>query len=302
MTTWSATGPGTVRAAAGAAGTRIGYPGGGTVSSGTVLGTVPMVDGDGRTALGVILDVTAAHPVSPTWPDQPADLGVLRTGAGVAYPLLDVRQGVLTDGALTLDARGAEGAPVVVHLVDGGAALEVGSRVQVVVDAALRRSLSLAHSACHLSALALDAALEPYWTKTVDRTDPLGRPAFDQLAITSSRLHPWGSVDVYRLGKSLRKKGFDAAALAVHLHTASAVHAAHLRRWVDAAAPLRVEAGDGTLAARRSWCCRLDDTEVAIPCGGTHATSTAELVGIAATYELSAALDQLVVTTTLPGG
>lgn len=276
-----------------AAGTRITYPAGEIEGAATVVGVARV---GGSTA--VILDVTAAHPLSPTWPDQPADRGVLRTAAG-EYPLLDVRQGVLGVDGLLVDAPRAEGAGVVVHLVDPAAAVGLGARVEVVVDATFRRALSLAHSACHLNALALDAALAPYWNKPVT-ADGLGHPAFDQLAIQSSTLSPYRAVDVYRLGKSLRKKGFDATRLAADLDAVQLVHADALARWVATDAPLHVESGDGTLAARRSWCCRLDGADVVIPCGGTHAAATGELAGITATYELSAALDQLVVTTTLP--
>lgn len=283
-----------------AAVTGVSYPAGETRSQGTVVGVLQLAGAAGETALGVVLDVTAAHPLSPTWPDQPADAGVLVTATG-EYPLRDVRQGVITADGLLLDAPRADGAAVVVHLVDDTAAVTPGDTVSVVVDAGLRRALSLAHSACHLNALALDAALAPYWNKPAPQIDSLGHPAFDPLAIQSSRLSPYRAVDVYRLGKSLRKKGFDAARLAGEVDAVTATHTALLQRWVDADAPLRVDAGDGTLAARRAWCCTLDGTEVVIPCGGTHASSTGELAGIAATYQLAETLDELVVTTTLPG-
>ncbi|WP_111765441.1 metal-dependent hydrolase [Nakamurella deserti] len=294
---WTVTG---AEFAPAAAVTRIGYPAGETRSRGVVVGVVRLIGTAGEPALGVVLDTTAAHPLSPTWPDQPADAGVLVTARG-ERALLDVRQGVLTPEGLLLDAPRAEGAAVVVHVVDGTASVALGETVTVAVDTVARRALSLAHSACHLNALALDAVLVPYWNKPVPQTDSLGHPAFDQLAIQSSRLSPHRAVDVYRLGKSLRKKGFDASRLAGELAAVTGAHAALLQHWVAADAPLHVEAGDGTLAARRAWCCVLDDTEVVIPCGGTHAASTGELAGIHATYRLAETLDELVVTTTLPG-
>jgi alanyl-tRNA synthetase len=49
------------------------------------------------------------------------------------------------------------------------------------------------------------------------REDALGRPDLDQVAIQSSVMDERGSTDVYRLGKSLRKKGFDSVGLADQL-------------------------------------------------------------------------------------
>ena len=81
------------------------------------------------------------------------------------------------------------------------------------VDAEHRAALSAGHTGCHLAAVALNAALAARWRKPV-RTDGLGHPDFDQLAIVSSRIVPDGAVDTYRLGRSLRKKGFDVDGLA----------------------------------------------------------------------------------------
>ncbi|GAA2013062.1 metal-dependent hydrolase [Nakamurella flavida] len=282
--------------------TRVSYPTGGTHGPGTVVGLARFTGRDGGGVLGVVLDATAAHPVSPTWPDQPADRGELLSAART-HALLDVRQGVLHDGLLTVDVSAGRvpGDEVVVHLVDPGASLTLGERVEVIVDAEWRRSLSLAHSACHLGALALDAALAPLWSRSV-ATDPLGHPAFDRLAITSSTLSPRRAVDVYRLGKSLRKKGFDGTRLTDELAAVAAAQAATLDRWLAQDTATHVEAGDGTLSARRRWCGTLDGIEVDLPCGGTHVASTGELAGITVEHQLSEAADALTVTTSVPAG
>lgn len=282
------------------AATVVTYPAGAARSSGAVVGTARVVDG-GSTGQAVVLDVTAAHPVSPTWPDQPADRGFLRCGDR-DLPLLDVVQGVVADGALTLHTTAARlggGVDVVVHVV-APVDVEIGAVVGVVVDEPFRRALSLAHSACHLAALALDAAVAPLWTRPVDRVDPLGHPAFDQIAIASSTLTPHHAVDVYRLGKSLRKKGFDAARLDADLSGAVDRQRAHVQRWIAEDVPLRVVTGDGTLSDRRSWQGRLDGVDVEIPCGGTHVASTAELAGMESTLRLAPLLDELVMETVLP--
>jgi len=260
--------------------TRVSYPDGAVASSGTVLHVAPLADG--RSA--VILDRTPAHPVDRAWPDQPADRGVLRwEGAGpgaVEAPLLDVVTGGVHADALLL---GAElpvriGTPewvfVVGHVIDGPPPA-VGVTVEVEVDAAHRHALSAGHTACHLASLALDAALEGAWSKPV-RADALGFPGFDGAAIQTSRIEPNASVDVYRVGKSLRRAGFDPAALDDPDAVAERANAL-LAGWVASGAPVRIERDDEALSSRRAWVCELPDAEARIPCGGTHLTSLAEL-------------------------
>src|SRR5690606_31694178 len=158
----------------------------------------------------VVLDHTALHPVDAAWPDQPADRGTLRWAGGEAV-VVDALTGGVREGELLLGAAlpvrmGTEGWTfVVAHLVDGDHPA-VGEEVQVTVDDGYRRALSAGHTACHLASLALDAALADAWTKHVP-PDALGNPGFDAAANQSSRIHEYGSIDVYRLGKSLRKKG-----------------------------------------------------------------------------------------------
>ncbi|MEO5833627.1 MAG: metal-dependent hydrolase [Nakamurella sp.] len=287
-----------VRLATEIAGTRVTYPASETSSRGRCVGIGVMADGSGA---AVLLDSTAAHPRSPTWPDQPADRGVLRAPDGREHPLSDVRQGVVVDGELVLDTTAARagGVEVVVHLIPP-ADIEIGDEVEVLVDVDFRRALSLAHSACHLASFALNAAVAQLWNKPVQRMDALGHPAFDPLAIQSSTMSPYRAVDAYRLGKSLRKKGFDVARLDVDLPAVTRQLRSRLSRWVAADSALSLDAGDGTLSARRSWSCRLDGIDVVMACGGTHPTSAGELAGIDSTLELSSERDELTMTTTVP--
>ena len=118
--------------------------------------------------------------------------------------------------------KGTEGwAFVVAHLVDEGTAIAEGDEVEIEADAATRRALSAGHTACHLAALALNRALADRWSKPA-REDALGSPDFDGAAIASSRIVPNGSVDRYRLNKSLRRAGFDTASLQGDLDGAAA--------------------------------------------------------------------------------
>lgn len=257
--------------------TRVTYPGGALRATSRVLHTAPAPDG----RLAVITDSTSFHPVDAAWPDQPADAGVIRVG-GTELPVRDAVVGATDGSVLHLGADipvrpGTEGwAFLVAHLVDGDSAIAEGDDVEIEADAATRRALSTGHTACHLASLALNRVLAGRWSKPA-REDSLGSPDFDGAAISSSRIVPGGSVDRYRMNKSLRRAGFDTASLAGELDDVQGEVAELLERWIASAAPVRVEAeGDG-LTDRRAWVCELPDGTARIPCGGTHLTSLAEL-------------------------
>ncbi|WP_137846282.1 metal-dependent hydrolase [Microbacterium sp. 2FI] len=260
--------------------TLVTYPDGATTSEGAVLHVEPLPDG--RTA--VILDLTAFHPVDTAWPDQPADHGILTSALGT-QPIVDAVTGGIHDGTLHLGAdlpvrTGTEGwVFVVAHIIEGTPP-EIGERVRVDVDADYRAALSAAHTACHLAALALDAALADAWTKPAP-TDALGNPAFDALAIQQSRISPFHSLDTYRIGKSLRRKGFTVAALD-DLDSVAARTNAQLATWVADGGPVRIARDDDRLSSRRTWICDLPDGSTDIPCGGTHLSDIAEIAGITA--------------------
>ncbi|MFT2711882.1 metal-dependent hydrolase [Clavibacter sp. Sh2126] len=272
--------------------TRVTYPAGSTSSRGTVLRVDRRADG----TLAVVLDATACHPVDSAWPDQPADRAVLRVrGAGievldcvVGAASTDPGEGVaaLHVGAEVPVKKGADGwSFVAVHLVPGDADVREGDAAEVAVDPEHRRALSAGHTGCHLASLALDRALADAWTKEVP-TDALGAPGFDALAIDTSRIGPWSSIDTYRLGKSLRKKGFPTAALVEHLDEVRERVDATLAAWVASAAPARIEREGDLLTSRRSWVCELQDGTARIPCGGTHLDGLAALASV--TVELEA--------------
>jgi alanyl-tRNA synthetase len=164
-----------------------------------------------------------------------------------------------TDGLLVIAARVtlARCAPPV-----------AGESAQITVEEDYRVALSAAHTACHLAALALGAALATAWSKPAP-TNALGNPAFDSLAIQASRISPLHSTDVYRIGKSLRRKGFAPSAFDDLPEVADCVNA-QLAQWIGAGGAVRVERGDTTLSARRTWVCELPNGRTDIPCGGTH--------------------------------
>jgi alanyl-tRNA synthetase len=236
--------------------TSVTYPAGAV----NVRSTVQHVEelGDGTAA--VLLETTACHPVDAAWPDQGPDRAVLVRGGGAPLPVLDCVVGATDGEVLHLGAdipvrKGTDGwAFVVAHLVQGPAPAE-GESVELQVDEEHRRALSAGHTGCHLASLALNRALSDRWKKEM-APDALGAANFDAAAIDTSRIGEYGSVDTYRLGRSLRRKGF----------------------LTDGFDPVPVQAAVNEVIAswvgdRRYWECDLPEGTVRIPCGGTHARS-----------------------------
>lgn len=254
--------------------TTVAYPTGALASTGLVVHVEPL--GNGRS--GVVLDTTACHPVDAAWPDQPADRGVL-TVAGVAFDIIDCVVGATDGSALYIGGdipvrRGTDGwGFVAVHIIDGS--VEVGARADVRVNADHRHALSAGHTACHLASLALNAQLASAWTKD-GALDGLGNPNFDALAIETSAIGEYQSLDVYRIGKSLRKRGFTPAALD-DLDAVAAGTNARLTEWLASKAGVTIVADGDGLTSPRAWRCELPGHPVAIPCGGTHLRRLGEL-------------------------
>jgi len=268
--------------------TRVDYPAGALASTATVLHVAPAADG----LVAVVTDATSFHPVDAAWPDQPADRGALRVN-GREVPIVDAVVAASDGTELHLgDAipvrRGTEGWTfLVAHLVDADAAPAEGDEVEIVADPERRTALSTGHTACHLASLALNRALAGRWSKE-PRRDALGAPDFDGTAIQSSRIEADGSVDRYRLNKSLRRAGFDTASLdEATLPALAGEVQATLAEWVGADAAVRIEAEGPVLTDRRSWVCELPGGTARIPCGGTHATSTGALGALAVQLELA---------------
>ena len=262
--------------------TQVDYPAGLTRTTATVLHVEPQPDG----LVAVLLDTTPVHPVDAGWPDQGPDRALL-SSAGTELPVLDCVVGATDGSALHLgrDIPVPKGTPgwafVVVHLVQGaaladGTAPVEGQTVEVVVDSGYRQRMSAGHTACHLASLALNRALADRWKKEV-RADSLGHPDFDGTAIDVSLIGENGSVDTYRLGKSLRRKGFVTEGLAEHLAEIESAVNAVLAEWVATGAAVRIDRDGPLLTDRRYWVCELPEHSVRIPCGGTHVSSVAEL-------------------------
>ncbi|BAJ29606.1 MULTISPECIES: metal-dependent hydrolase [Kitasatospora] len=288
--------------------THVSFPAGAVTGRSPVLAVRALPDG--RTA--VVTAATPFHPVDHTWPDQPADHGTL-TVDGTAHPVVDCLTGAYgPDGEFAAGAdipvrRGdEEWAWLVLHVLPAGALgpEAVGRTAELAVDADRRARLSAAHTGCHLLALALNAALAPRWRKDPGRADALGHPDFDSLAMDASVMDTAASTDTYRLGKSLKKKGFTIEAtdtlpaLADALPALTADVNARLAAWVAAEAPVGIEAPGPELTARRRWHADLPEGTAAIACGGTHLHHLGELTGLSTVLTLAADGTELVAVTT----
>lgn len=251
----------------------------------------------------VVTEETPFHPVDHTWPDQPGDSGILIAGEDRAVITEAVMAAVNDAGDLAVGTdipvrRGAEGWTwLVAHRLESAApeTLATGTPVQLVVDAARREGLSRGHTACHLASLALDLAVADLWRKDPG-ADALGSPDFEGRANQSSRIHDDGSVDEYRLGKSLRRAGFETETFAATLAEREAAINTRLAQWVASAAPSRIDSEGPSIVDRRRWHCDLPEGEAVILCGGTHVDALAAFDSIVVSLDLSD--PQLLVMTT----
>jgi alanyl-tRNA synthetase len=238
----------------------------------------------------VVVDATPFHPLDHTWPDQPGDTGLIDD-----VPVVDTQMAALgPDGGLRVgsDVPVKRGEPgwtwLVAHILEGEAP-STGEEVVLSVDVGRRADLSASHTACHLAALAMNRATAGLWRPGKEvRRDSLGAPDLDQLAMVSSTMDREGSTDVYRFGKSLRKKGFEAAAFDEQLDEVVTKVRTQLAEWLRTDARVQVEDdGDRRVTGFRRWTCTLPEGTAAMPCGGTHVTRLGEIAAIDVRYEIT---------------
>lgn len=270
------------------------YPSGETTATATVVHVERLTP----TTLAVLLDATPCHPVDAAWPDQGPDRATLSWQEGT-FAVTDCVVGATDGETLYLGPevpvrKGTEGwVFVVVHVVAD--APTEGTEVTVTVDADHRSALSAGHTGCHLASLALNRALAERWSKEVG-LDGLGSPNFDAEANEVSEILEHGSRDSYRIGKSLRKRGFRVEGLAEQLGEIEASVNRSLSAWLAEDAPVRIDRDGDRLTDRRYWVCQLGEGEVRIACGGTHVSRLGELGSLRATLGLSEAPGALELT------
>jgi alanyl-tRNA synthetase len=243
----------------------------------------------------VVVDRTPFHPVDTAWPDQPGDTGWLALSDGTEVSILQTltatsdRDGAIAVADDIVARRGDEQYEwLVVHvLADGATVPTVGDSVTLRVDETVRTPLSAGHTACHLAALAFNAevAAAGHWRKDGQRLDSLGHPDLDQLAIVSSFIEPFGAVDTYRFGRTIRKAGLEVTDLLAGADALAAAVNQRLAEWCATGAPVTIEVPDERLTARRRWNVVLPDGTGDIACGGTHVMNLADLGSVTVSYE-----------------
>lgn len=273
--------------------TVIDFPSGALRGQARILAVHPCGDGSS----GVLTDRTPFHPLDHTWPDQPGDTGTLG-----GLEVTDTVTAASKDGDMLVgtDIPARRGDPEwawhVLHRVDGEPP-HAGSEVELFVDQPRRAALSAGHTGCHLVAFALNAALADRWRKAVP-ADSLGNPDFDSPAMVRSRIDPDGSLDEYRIGKSLRKKGFTPGELAADAAALAGAVNERLAGWLASAAEVRVHTAGPLLTDARTWECALPEGAARVPCGGTHLRSLAELRSLTVELQVSEDETGLFVTST----
>lgn len=264
------------------AGTTVSFAGGSLRETAQVVFTA---QGDGTWL--VVADRSPFHPQSLSWPDQPGDRGWLACADGRRVAVLDSQEALLNrvtgilaigDAARALKRGDPDLCSVVLHIVE--AAPAQGEAVTLEVDAPFRTALSLQHTGVHLAALALNQSAVTFWTKDPGDPDSLGVPNLDKAAVMRSEIDVNASTDGYRLGKSLRKKGFDAATFLADLSGREGAINEILCEMLKASAPVRLAPSEGPLGDRRIWATRLNGVEVSMPCGGTHLANLSDLAAI----------------------
>ncbi len=257
----------------------------------------------GEDGWNIVTDRTPFHPTSLSWPDQPGDRGVMTLVDGRRVAVSDSREGLWNAATGTLaDASQKRSDPdiraIVLHAVDGDPPM-VGEVVTLEVDRVYRDALSLQHTGVHLAALALNQCAAKFWTKDPDDPDTLGAPNLDKMAVTDSKIATDHSTDSYRLGKSLRKKGFDREAFLADLTDCNHRINVALQGMLVAPAPIVVAPSEGPLGSRRGWSTELNGAQASMPCGGTHVAHLSKIAAI--TVRLSATEDGFVMVTSAAG-
>lgn len=228
---------------------------------------------------------TPFHPVSHIWPDHPEDKGTVQIN-GNDYPILACQTGAIELATSELYIgkdipikRGEAGWVFVVsHLISKKSDISVENTVELKVDKEYQDALSRGHSAGHIAYLALNKVLHmSYWRKDADRKDELGHYNFNSYAQETSFVTEDRCEDIYRLGKTLRKRGLNSAEMMSALDSIEEQVNQQVSMWLALENEVSIECEGKALTDSRYWIADFGIDGVAkLPCGGTHVSSFKE--------------------------
>ncbi len=100
---------------------------------------------------------------------------------------------------------------------------------------------------------------------------------FDAAACVHTRHDVGGSLDKYRLGKSLRRRGLDSARFLDEIPAIIEEVNRTLAKWIASDATVRIDCAGSRLTDRRQWVCAIPGGTAQMPCGGTHVQRLQEI-------------------------
>ncbi|MFW9875875.1 MAG: hypothetical protein ACFFG0_22465 [Candidatus Thorarchaeota archaeon] len=260
--------------------TKITFPGGNTSGQSIIIHIEDMKNDPTKTMLFV--EETPFHPLDNRWPDQPGDKGLI-TIDGEDIILEECltatynqnTKEILLDKEIIAKRNDSECFFLVAHVFDKNIIEKhkdlIGKKVELKVDKDYRYQLSKVHSTCHLAALALNKSTNKYWKKEFKK-DSLGNFDLDSIAVMESKISEKQSFDRYRLGKSVRKKGFDSALFLAEIDSVAKEMNLQIKNWMSNTLEISILPKIAYLNDVRKWTCLLPDGKAEILCGGTHVT------------------------------
>ncbi|MDC9595674.1 hypothetical protein [Xenorhabdus anantnagensis] len=238
----------------------------------------------------IITDNSPFYPENYKWGDQKSDVGVIAFSTHILN-IVKTYTAAVIDGRIYIDQNipnklSSEDKLIPALYLESLNGLEekiildekiiIGKRVKLSVDAEVRHKISAAHSMAHFMSLALNKVANKYWNKNYD-TDSLGNFNLDKASIFKSSISELQSVDIYRFGKSIKKKGFDKAAFLQDIDSVNEEMNLTLKNWLSVGSEIQVEYISKNIEDLRLWKSTVENHPVVIPCGGTHIKNTEEI-------------------------
>ncbi|WP_228903098.1 hypothetical protein [Photorhabdus bodei] len=244
------------------------------------------------------------YPRNYKWPDQLHDTGIVSI-SNKEFSVTKVYTAGLIDGHLYIDQEITQQATspdkiIPAHYIPDLQEISekdlIGKKITLSVNNEARYKISAAHSIAHFMSLALNKATHHIWSKIYD-TDGLGNYNLDKAAIYQSSITELKSVDIYRFGKSLRKKGFDKNILIENLDKINREVNSTLNNWLSQGAEITIEYKSKDINDTRLWKSTIDSKVVTIPCGGTHINNINEVKDVNVEIKIGESADFIQVIT-----